>query len=169
MAEGLTPKQQAFVEAYLANGFNAADAARQLKYANPDRQGYRLLRNVEIAAAVKQELAARAMPADEVLARLAEHARGTMADIHDDDGKIDLKRARERGKLHLIKSHSVTKDGERIELYDAQAALALLGKHHGLFVERQEITGKDGAPLAIQFTQALDTAYASDEPTTDPE
>lgn len=140
MADGLTAKQQAFVEAYLANGFNATAAARLLKYANPDRQGYRLLRNVEIAAVIRQELAERAMPADEVLARLADQARGTMDDFLDEDGKIDLKQGRERGKLHLVKSRSVTKEGERIELYSAQTALELLAKQHGLLIEKQEIT-----------------------------
>lgn len=135
----LSDKQRAFVEAYLANGFNAADAARQLKYANPDRQGYRLLRNVEIAAAVREALAERAMPADEVLARIAEQARGTMEDFLNDAGDIDLAQARERRRLHLVKSRSVTKEGERIELYSAQAALEILAKHHGLLVDRQEV------------------------------
>jgi phage terminase small subunit len=142
MADGLTDKQRAFVEAYLANGFNATDAARQLKYTYPDRQGYRLLRNVEIAAVIRQELAVRAMPADEVLARIAEQARGTMDDFLDEAGDIDLGRARERSKLHLLKARSVTKEGERIELYSAQSALELLAKHHGLLVDRQEV----GAP-----------------------
>jgi phage terminase small subunit len=142
VAEGLTDKQRAFVEAYLANGFNATAAARLLKYANPDRQGYRLLRNVEIAAVIRQELADRAMPADEVLARLAEQASGTMDDFLDDAGDIDLKRARERGKLHLVKARSVTKEGERIELYSAQSALELLARHHKLLTDRIEHSGK---------------------------
>jgi hypothetical protein len=142
VAEGLTDKQRAFVEAYLANGFNAADAARQLKYAYPDRQGYRLLRNVEIAAAIHEALSERAMPASEVLARLAEQARGTMDDFLDDAGDIDLKRARERGRLHLVKSRSVTKEGERIELYSAQSALELLARHHKLLTDRVEHSGK---------------------------
>lgn len=160
MAEGLTPKQQAFVEAYLANGFNATAAARHLKYANPDRQGYRLLRNVEIAAAIRQELAERAMPADEVLARLAEQGRGTMDDFLDDTGKIDLARARERGKLHLLKSRSVTKEGERIELYSAQEALQLLAKHHGLLVERQEV----GAPGTFAPVREVVIEVPANEP-----
>lgn len=141
MAEGLTDKQRAFVEAYLANGFNAADAARQLKYAYPDRQGYRLLRNVEIAAAIREALSERAMPADEVLARLAEQARSTMDDFLDDDGKIDFGRARERGRMHLIKARSTTKEGERIELYSAQTALELLAKHHKLLTDNVAVSG----------------------------
>jgi phage terminase small subunit len=139
VSEGLTNKQSAFVEAYLACGFNASEAARQAGYAKPGQQGHRLLKNVEIAAAIQQGLTERAMPATEVLARIAEHARGTMDDFLDDAGDIDLTRARERGRLHLVKSRSVTKEGERIELYDAQSALALLAKHHGLLVERVDL------------------------------
>lgn len=142
MAEGLTPKQQAFVEAYLAYGFNATEAARQAGYAKPGQQGHRLLKNVEIAAIIQQGLAERAMPADEVLARIAEQARGTMDDFLDDDGKIDLARARERGKLHLVKARAETKDGERIELYSAQSALELLARHHKLLTDRIEHSGK---------------------------
>ncbi len=133
MSEGLTTKQQAFVDEYLACGFNATEAARRVGYAYPNKQGPRLLVNVGIARAIQQGLAERAMPATEVLARIAEHARGTMADFLDDAGDIDLTQARERGKLHLVKSRSVTKEGERIELYSAQSALELLAKHHGLF------------------------------------
>lgn len=144
MAEGLTTRQRAFVEAYLACGFNASEAARRAGYNGKSNVvGPRLLANVSIAAVVRQELAARAMPADEVLARLAEQARGTMDDFLDDAGDIDLTRARERSKLHLVKSRSVTKEGERIELYSAQTALELLAKHHGLLIDRQE-QGKPG-------------------------
>jgi hypothetical protein len=35
------------------------------------------------------------------------------------------------------------------ELYDAQAAATLLGKHHKLFTEKTEITGKDGGAMQI--------------------
>lgn len=167
MAEGFTDKQQAFIEAYLTCGFNASEAARRAGYAKPGQQGHRLLKNVEIAAAVRQGLADRAMSADEVLARLAEQARGTMDDFLDDAGDIDLTRARERGKLHLLKSRSATKEGERIELYSAQAALELLAKHHGLLVDRTELTGKDGAPLFPDFERALEKTYADGDPTTD--
>ena len=143
MAEGLTDKQQAFVEAYLLCGFNAAEAARQAGYSDKTarQQGQRLLTNVDIAAAIRQGLAERAMAADEVLARLAEQARGTMDDFLDDDGDIDLARGRERGKLHLVKSRSTTKEGERIELYSAQAALEILAKHHKLLTDNIAVSG----------------------------
>lgn len=143
MADELTGKRQAFIDAYLACGFNAAEAARQAGYSEKTarQQGQRLLTNVDIAAAIRQGLAERAMGAAEVLARLAEQARGTMDDFLDDDGNIDLRRGRERGKLHLVKTRSVTKEGERIELYSSQSALELLAKHHGLLTENIAISG----------------------------
>lgn len=142
MADGLTAKQQEFVEQYIDCGFNSSEAARRAKYqGKPNVIGPRLLANVSVRAAVAKALEERAMPANEVLARIADQARGTMDDFLDDDGKIDLKRGRERGKLHLVKSRSVTKEGERIELYSAQAALELLAKHHGLLTENIAITG----------------------------
>lgn len=142
MAEELSAKQRAFVEAYLACGFNASEAARQAGYTGKANVvGPRLLANVSIRAAVQQGLSERAMPADEVLARLAEQARGTMDDFLGDAGDIDLTRARERGKLHLLKSRSTTKEGERIELYSAQSALELLAKHHKLLTDNIAVSG----------------------------
>lgn len=143
----LTDKQRAFIAAYIACGWNATEAARQAGYASPMQEGWRLLRNAEIDAAISAALDAAAMPANEVLARLADHARGTMDDFLDDDGRINLPKARAAGKLHLVKSRSTTKDGDRIDLYDAQAALTILAKHHGLLVDRSEVSGPGGAPL----------------------
>ncbi len=143
MADGLTLKQQAFVEAYLDCGFNSSEAARRAKYqGKPNVVGPRLMANVSIKAAVQQAMEERVMPASEVLARIAEQARSTMDDFLDDAGDIDLKRGRERGKLHLVKARSVTKEGERIELYSAQTALELLAKHHGLLTENINVSGE---------------------------
>lgn len=46
---------------------------------------------------------------------------------------IDLAKAKAASKLHLIKKIKDGRDGLSIELYDAQAAVVLLGKHHKLF------------------------------------
>lgn len=139
MAKGLTNKQRVFVEAYLAT-WNATEAARQAGYAYPNVEGARLLVNPSIAETIKQRIAEKTMAADEVLVRLTEHARNSMQDFLDPDrGELDLASARDGGKLHLVKklTRTDTKYGKQvaIELYDAQAALALLGKHHGLFKE----------------------------------
>jgi phage terminase small subunit len=161
---GLTARQRDFVEQYLVC-LNATEAARRAGYTHPNKQGPRLLVNVGIQVAVSAGLALRAMPADEVLARLADMAQGSADDfvtvyqspLHDVTGQpildrdgqpivryfpsLDLEKARERGMLHLVKKVTYTAHGPSVELYDAQAALALLAKHHGLLVERVDQTG----------------------------
>jgi phage terminase small subunit len=163
MSDSLTDKQRAFVEAYLACGFNATEAARRAGYSDRTAHaiGWENLRKPEIAAAIQQGLSERAMPADEVLARIAEQARGTMEDFLDDSGDIDLKRARDRNKLHLVKARSVTKEGERIELYSAQTALEILAKHHKLLTDNVHHSGRidvgalsDAELLTITETQS---------------
>ena len=152
MAEGLTAKQQSFVEHYVDCGFNASEAARRAKYQGKANViGPRLLANVSIRAAVSKVLEERAMPASEVLARLAEQARGDMADFLNEAGDIDLAQARERGKLHLIKTRATTKEGERIELYSAQTALELLAKHHALLTEKIELNGETAVKVYAGF------------------
>lgn len=42
----------------------------------------------------------------------------------------------------MVKKYNKTKDGVSIELYDAQAALQLLGRHHRLFADVTEHQGK---------------------------
>lgn len=64
--------------------------------------------------------------------------------------RIDLVAAAERGHLNLIKRFSIDQnDRITIELYDAQAALLALGRHYKLFVDRTEVTGRDGQPIEI--------------------
>ncbi len=159
----LTNKQQAFIDFYFTCGFNATEAARRAGYAFPNVEGPKNLVNPSIKDEISRRMDEYAMPANEVLARLAEMARGTMYDFLDEHGTIDLNIARERGRLHLVKSRSTTDKGERIELYDAQAALVQLGKAHGLFVDRQEVTGANGEEVKLRlFTTALERAYDDD-------
>lgn len=179
MADGLTTKQQAFIAVYLANGFNATDAARQAGYSEKTARsiGAENLTKPDIQAVIQARLAALAMPAAEVLARLAMMARGSIADFIDlpEPGPVDqeakpvasgwrlnLAKAEQRGQLPLIKKIESGQWGPKIELYDAQAALQLLGKQHSLFVERTEVTGANGAPLFPDFERALEMTYADD-------
>lgn len=139
-------RQRLFIDAYLTT-WNASEAARQAGYTHPDRQGYRLLRYVEIQEIVQQKLSEKAMKADEVLARLAEQARNNIADfvsektitVYDKNGnptevvttELDWDAIKARG--HLIKAIKPTAAGTSIELYDGQAALVHIGKHLGMF------------------------------------
>lgn len=160
----LSKKQQAFINEYLLD-FNATRAAERAGYKGNDNTlavtGHDLLRNPKIEEVIRQRLKEKAMLADEVLMRLAEQARANIADFlsrGQDDGPlvIDLDQAALLGKLHLVKKvkqrvfHHFNEDGEltsmevraEVELHDAQKALELLGKHHGLFKEKVEHSGE---------------------------
>lgn len=151
----------AFVRHYLAT-FNASEAARQAGYS--DRTAYSIgwenLRKPEIREEIDRQLAAASMPASEVLARLTTHARfdiGELFDTNPETGalQLSLAKAKERGVTHLIKKYSDGKSGVSVEVYDAQSALALLGKHHGLFVERVDISQQEIEAFLDRLKQSL--------------
>jgi phage terminase small subunit len=151
----LTDRQQLFVSHYVVC-WNATEAAKKAGYSEKTARsiGSENLTKPDIAAAIAAHIAG-IMPAGEVLTRLAGHARGTMADfINVEQETLDLNKAHGNDKLHLVKkfSRSETKYGTNIsiELYDAQAALALLGKHHGLFTEKVEHSGPGGGPIPVR-------------------
>lgn len=173
----LTGKQALFVEEYLRS-FNVTGAALAAGYSPKTAYsiGSENLKKPEIAEAISQRFSQAAMPANEVLARLADHARGNMADFWDipeldengiPDGKPSLNLASPKAKsqLNLIKKLKVKTTTRAIagipdlsetttevdfELYDAQSALEKLGRHHKLFTDRQEID------LNVDFTKLSD-------------
>ena len=162
----LSVKHQQFVEAYL-QGATATDAYLVV-YPTVSRttaatNGWRLLRTARIAEAIQARLDQAAMPADEVLARITDHARADADDFLNADGAFDLtkaRRAKRTGLLKKLKTKTTTRMvGEmevktvevEFELHDAQAALGQLGKHYKLFTDRQEVTGKDGGPLTVKI------------------
>lgn len=159
MAEKLTAKQQSFVSAYLANGFNATRAAIEAGYSEKTAYsiGWENLRKPEIKSAIDEALAMYAMPKNEVLARLADHARGTMADfLNDGRETLDLAKADRASRLHLVKkfTHNIGKETENIsiELYDAQSALVQLAKVHGLLIDKTALTTPDGKePFSLEI------------------
>lgn len=144
----LTDKQHAFVQHYVVC-LNGAEAARRAGY--PERSARQIasenLSKPDIRAAIDAALAAAAMPRSEILARLTEHARGSLADFLSVSGRgvrLDLKKATDAGVLHLVKKYTKTDRGTTIELYDAQAALELLGKHYKLWTDVTELAGQIG-------------------------
>lgn len=55
--------------------------------------------------------------------------------------RLDLLSAGQAGKLHLIKKYTLDEKGKvSIELYDALAARTTIAKHHGLLIDKSEIT-----------------------------
>jgi len=147
----LTDKQRLWVEEYLIC-WNATEAVRRAGYVGSydvlRRIGSGNLQNPELRAIIEERIKTRVMTADEVLARLADIARGNMADFITINGqtRIDLKKAQAEGKLHLVKSFTKVRGGYKIELYDAQAALVQLGKALGVLTERHDFTS-GGQPI----------------------
>jgi len=141
----ITRKKQRFIEAYLET-WNITKAATVAGYANPMQHGWRVIQDPEVQAAISARLAEAAMTANEVLHRLAQHARGDIADcfsVNDAGGAyLDLDKVVKQGKSHLIKSVKHTRYGLNVELYDAQAALKLIGQHHGVLKENVSHSGE---------------------------
>jgi hypothetical protein len=148
----LTRKLRVFVEEYLIT-WNATEACRRAGYngntATLASIAYKNMRRPAVVAQIKRRMAERAMQADEVLARLADQARVTMADFASvEDGfdpdtgtafqTVRLRTDQIKVKGHLIKKLKQTKEGWEIGLYDGQTALIHLGKHHKLFTDLTE-------------------------------
>jgi phage terminase small subunit len=169
---GLTWRQRLFISYYLGKAkANATEAARLAGYASPREQGYENLTKPDIRAAIAAQMAEVTLPADEVLARLAEHATGDMGQFVKVDGKgnvsLDLKGARAADRLRLIKKIKVDPNGVSFELYDAQAALVQLGKYYGFFSDRSA-DAKPDTSSAIQDYLDSDPEAPPDPPVPDP-
>lgn len=148
----LTDKQALFVDEYL-KCFNATQAALAAGYSEKSARqiGAENRTKPFISEAIAERLQESAMSADEVLMRLAEHARGDIDNYLSDDGHFDLAKARgakhtklirkfkTRTTARLVGDEEIKTTETEIELYDSQAALALLGKYHKLFIDKTEI------------------------------
>ncbi len=159
----LTDKQKLFVEAYL-KCWNATEAARCAGYQGNDNTlgsvGWENMQKPAIAAAISKRLSEKAMSADEVLMRLADMARGDISEFVQDYGAIDWEAVKRKG--HLVKklSHTTGKQSS-IELHDSQSALGKIGKAHGLFVSKVDLTSK-GEKIE-SFTRVIVREYVEDE------
>lgn len=165
---GLTPKQRQFCDEYLIDK-NATQAAIRAGYSvkTAGEQGSRLLANHKVRAylAKKTETAAQKLGIthEKVLGELAKLSFSNMQDFirttSDGDAYIDLSeltRDQAAALTEVQVDDYVDGRGDdardvkriKIKLADKRAALVDLGKHLGLFVEKLEVTGKDGKPLA---------------------
>ena len=122
MAAKLTDKQQAFVAEFLVD-LNATQAAIRAGYSEKTAysQGQRLLKNVEVDAAIKAAQAER-----------AEKTQRTALDVLKDIQDVS-KEARDGGDLKT-----------------ALKGYELEGKHLGMFTERINLTGNLDLAVAIE-------------------
>lgn len=171
MPAGLTDKQATFVREYLID-MNATQAAIRAGFSEKTAysQGQRLLKNVEVAAAIQSAMDKRAarteITQDMVLNELAKIGFADMRKLLRWTGnrpQMDEDRAEETGAVEIsvanfvqlfdsdeldenivgaISEISQTKEGAlKVKLHDKQAALVNIGKHLGMFKERVEIDG----------------------------
>lgn len=168
---GLTSKQQLFLSEYLID-MNATQAAIRAGYSARSAYscGQRLLKNDEIQAEIAQKLNNSAMKVEEILQKLTEIAQGSMGDYLDVSSmafQIDLAKAKELNKLHLIKrvrqkTTTIVREGAEdveqnqidIELLDQLKALEMLAKYHGLLVDRHEIKASGPVEIIIKRIHA---------------
>ncbi len=152
----LTDKQRVFIDEYLKT-YNATQAAINAGYSEKTARqiGSQNLSKVDIKAEIDARLAEITMSANEVLVRLTQAARLNVDDLYDFVGGLAVfnpNKARERGVLHLVQGFKITDKSFEVKLPDAMAAQIQIGKYHGLFVERQDITS-GGEPIALAVTK----------------
>lgn len=159
-AAKLTPKQEVFCYEYIKD-FNATRAAAAAGYRGNDATlaavGYENLRKPQIKEFVSRHVALVAMSADEVLLRLTEHARGSLRPFYSTAGGElwpDLESDEAEQHWHLLKKNKIkrrvggreedqwTETEIELEIHDPQAALVHLGRHHKLFTDNTNISGK---------------------------
>ncbi|MEW6045000.1 MAG: terminase small subunit [Bacillota bacterium] len=156
----LTNREKVFVQEYLID-LNHRRAAERAGYkaSSADKMGRRLLARPRVQAAIAAAMAERAqrtkITQDAVIEQLAKIAFADLKDFVSfgphgveirDSNLVD-------GTVLSEVSQIVSKNGgsQRVKLHDKLKALELLGKHLGMFVDRQEITGPNGGPLRIEI------------------
>ena len=159
----LTPKQARFVEEYLID-LNATQAAIRAGYSEQTARviGHENLTKPDIQKAIterRQEMQQRtAITADRVLAEYAKIAFFDPRKLFTADGAIkpvqywDDDVAAVIGGLDVVE---IGDDGEmigrvkKLKLIDKKGALDSIGKHLGMFVDRTELSGRDGEAIVI--------------------
>jgi len=173
----LTPKQSRFVAEYLIDS-NATQAAIRAGYSQKtaSSQGERLLRNVEIAAAVgvkqDQQLAKLEITAERVLQELARIAFVDVRAFYRDDGtlkqmtELEADAAAAIAQFDVLKQNVTSGDGQldtvhRIRFVEKIRALELLAKRFGLVKEQVEVTGLN--ELVERLTRARARVTKADQ------
>ena len=150
----LTNKQFLFSEHYIQTS-NATLSARLAGYSGKDDAsfasiGSRLLRNDKVRAYLADRYKEFAMSSDEVLMRLANIARASLADYCDESGTIDWKKVAKDS--YALKS---VKKGSKLEFESKLRALELIGKSQSMFTDKLEVEGGD-KPITIRVEYSND-------------
>lgn len=168
----LTPKQEAFATG-IASGLSQADAYRA---AYPRSAGWKdeavwaqaskMASNSKVCIRVA-ELGAKAAAANEVtveriVRELALIAFGNKRSVMEwGPGGVKLKDSQSLTDdeaaqvLEVKETTSATGGSLSLKTHDKVKALELLGRHVGMFIDKTEITGKNGGPIATKSERDL--------------
>ena len=168
----LTAKQRRFVQEYIVD-LNATEAAKRAGYSERTAysQGQRLLKNAEVQTAIGKAQTVRekrtGITADRVLKELARIGLSDIRQLFDSDGRLLRPEEWPDAAAAAVASIEVVTrnvgEGEvehvaKIRAWDKPRALEMAGKHLGMFVERREVTGKDGGPIEIAELSEVELA-----------
>lgn len=171
MSKKLSLQHHKFVLEYLKD-FNATQAAIRARYSKrtANEQGARLLAKASIQEAVKEasdKLFARDVATAEELREFwTSVMRGDIGEICSwGDQGLSFNSSSDnmpKEKRRLIKKITVvekvspkgdfTETRTSVELHDPLKASELLGKAHGMFIEKHELTGKGGKPIKLNMS-----------------
>jgi phage terminase small subunit len=171
-AKGLTPKQRRFVAEYQVDQ-NLTKAAQRAGYSKRTAysQGQRLLKHVEISAAIAKQADKRLdkaeLTAERILEEIRRVALSSAVEFYDKDGNpkplSDL--TPEQGaclqSIETLKRNVSAGDGEtetvyRIKLHDKMKALEMAAKHFALLTDVVQV--KDVAILVASLQSARQSA-----------
>lgn len=160
----MTPKQTLFVQEYLVDA-NATQAAIRAGYSarTASSLGERLLRNVDVSAAIEKAMLERAartgVTADRVVQELANLAFFDPADIYTPDGSLkpihDIPPAARSAIAGLDVTELRDSDGQpvgravKLRLTDRLGALDKLMRHLGQYQDRVTLKGDAENPLTL--------------------
>ena len=145
----LTPKQGAFIAAYLET-LNASEAARRAGYSEKTAYsiGEELLRKPEISDAIakarKEHAERNQINADRVLIELARIAFADVGDVLNPDGSPKPLDQIDESARRAIADVDPSK---RVKLHDKTRALGLLARHLGLLQDKLTLRGDAENPL----------------------
>jgi phage terminase small subunit len=159
----MTPKQQRFVQEYLLD-LCATKAAIRAGYSRRSARaiGHENLTKPDIARAIHEAIAARGerteISADQVVRELAAIAFADVRTLLDSDGRFRAIRdldSMTATPLAAIEIREIADEPGRllkVRLWNKLKALELLGRHFGVFSERDRLEGAAG-PLVVEIVR----------------
>jgi phage terminase small subunit len=157
---GLTERQKRFVDAYIRTG-NAVQSAIEAGYSEDYAQtsGHKILQNKYVAERLKQRLdkmdSEKIASAQEVLEYLTKVMRG------ESESVVVVVKSTGEGCSEV--EHVTKKPSEPEQLKAAE----LLGKRHGLYIDRKDVTTNGQAMLPLIYLPENGKGKRTDKPQED--